>query len=130
MIDNDILAILENDPAVHRACGAPVIQSYPDMTDDDIVRVLRDERRDAVSAATMGNQDSAPRRSLSRNGDIGIADYRALRCPADDAADPEYAGARTFRVNAGAQCSRSAIRKARDEDDGAVSSALSVPTIT
>src|SRR3546814_3426502 len=61
------------------------------MADDDVVRVLDEDRRAPFRAARMGDDDAAARRRLPRYGEIGIGDHRRARGEADRAAHPEYA---------------------------------------
>src|SRR3546814_6558681 len=87
------------------------------MADDDVVRVLDEDRRAPFRAARMGDDDAAARRRLPRYGEIGIGDHRRARGEADRAAHPEYADAGSGGVDAGAKRPRPAVGQRVDRSE-------------
>src|SRR3546814_490292 len=116
MVDDHLAAILYGEAVLRPAMGAGAVVAHADMADDDVVRVLDEDRRAPFRAARMGDDDAAARRRLPRYGEIGIGDHRRARGEADRAAHPEYADAGSGGVDAGAKRPRPAVGQRVDAD--------------
>src|SRR3546814_8635270 len=67
MVDDHLAAILYGEAVLRPAMGAGAVVAHADMADDDVVRVLDEDRRAPFRAARMGDDDAAARRRLPRS---------------------------------------------------------------
>src|SRR3546814_3878546 len=65
MVDDHLAAILYGEAVLRPAMGAGAVVAHADMADDDVVRVLDEDRRAPFRAARMGDDDAAARRRRS-----------------------------------------------------------------